>query len=249
MEKKYYFASDFHLGIDYPQASRIREQTIVAWLDSIFPSTKELFLLGDLFDYWYEYSEVVPKGYVRLLGKLAEFTDSGIPVHVFTGNHDMWMFDYLQEEIGIRLYKETLKITLDDRSFLLGHGDGLGPGDHGYKFIKKVFSNKINQWLFARIHSNTGLKLMRYFSKSSREAQEKIPKFKGPRGDWLIQYCERKIETEDIDYFIFGHRHIPIDYTLSNGKSRYINAGDWLYHNSYVSYDGLHVELLNFEKS
>lgn len=248
MGENYFFASDFHLGIDYPQTSKERERTIVSWLDSILPNTKELYILGDLFDYWYEYSEVVPRGHVRLLGKIAEFTDKGIPVHIFTGNHDMWMFGYLEEELGVQLYKNPIRLSIEGKNFMIGHGDGLGPGDHGYKFIKKVFGNRINQWLFARIHSNTGIKLMRYFSKTSREAQEKIPEFKGPQGEWLIQYCERKLETENIDFFIFGHRHIPIDFILSNGSSRYINTGDWLNYNSYACFDGSKMELLKFDK-
>ncbi len=246
MSKYYYFASDFHLGLNHPTSSKIREKKIVKWLDSIIDNTEELYLLGDLFDYWYEYSEVVPRGHVRTLAKIAEFTDRNIPVHLFTGNHDMWMFGYLEEELGVKLYKSPIKKKIEHHEFLLGHGDGLGPGDRGYKIIKKIFSNKLNQWLFARIHSNLGIKLMKMFSRTSRESQSNISDFKGPEGEWLIQYCESKLENNNIDFFIFGHRHIPIDYTLSNNSSRYINTGDWVEHFSYARYNGHHLELLKF---
>lgn len=246
MTKNYYFASDFHLGLEHPTPSKEREKIIVSWLDSIINNTEELFILGDLFDYWYEYSEVVPRGHVRTLAKIAEFSDKGIPVHIFTGNHDMWMFGYLEEELGVKIYKKPEVFDIHGKKFFLGHGDGLGPGDHGYKFIKKVFSNRLNQWLYARIHANTGIKLMRRFSKTSREAQAEIAEFKGPEGEWLIQYCERKLKELDIDYFIFGHRHIPINHLLSNGKSRYINTGDWVHHYSYACFDGDSLQLKKF---
>lgn len=210
--------------------------------------TRELFLLGDLFDYWFEYKKVVPKGYVRFLAKLAEFADNGIPVHVFTGNHDMWMFDYLEQEIGATMYRQPVEKIIDGKVFLLGHGDGLGPADHGYKFIKKVFSNKINQWLFARIHPNLGVGLMKKFSKTSRESQDEEDVFLGPDKEWLVQYCEKKLKSKAINYFIFGHRHLMIDHKLSNGQSRYLNCGDWIHHNSYVVWDGQNLELKSFTK-
>ena len=246
MPKSIYFASDFHLGLDKNGTSRAREDKIIAWLDSIIDDTAELFLLGDLFDYWFEYKKVVPKGFIRFLAKLTEFTSQNIPVHIFTGNHDMWMFDYLEKEIGATLYREPLSIKLMNHHFVLGHGDGLGPGDHGYKFIKKVFRSRINQWLFARIHPNLGVSLMQYYSQRSRESETHSPPFMGPKKEWLIQYCEDRIKAQpEIDYFIFGHRHLPIDYTLSNQKTRYINSGDWIEHFTYVKYDGHEVSLLN----
>jgi len=192
---------------------------------------------------------VVPKGFVRVLAKLSTFTEAGIPVHVFTGNHDLWLSDYLEKEIGVKVYKKPVRKTIDGQVFLLGHGDGLGPEDHGYKFLKKILSNKVNQWLFARIHPNTGLGLMKYFSRKSREGNKESPKFLGADKEWLVQYCERKIETEHYDYFIFGHRHLPIDYELSNGQSRYINCGEWLTQNTYVEFSNNKLELKEFEYS
>ena len=242
-----YFASDFHLGLDKPLSSKDREKIIVSWLEDILPSTRELYLLGDLFDFWFEYKQVVPKGHVRLLATLAKFNDHGIPVHVFTGNHDMWMFGYLEEECGVIIHRAPITKEIEGKVFLLGHGDGLGPGDHGYKFIKKVFRNKLNQWLFARLHPNFALKLMQFSSKTSRESDKEAPEFLGPDKEWLVQYCERKLKEQNFDYFIFGHRHIPIDFTLSNGKSRYINTGDWLTHFSFARFAEGNLELLNFD--
>ena len=215
----------------------------------IIDDTAHLYLLGDLFDYWFEYKTVVPKGYLRFLSKLAQFTSRDIPVHIFTGNHDMWMFDYLETEIGAHIYREAISIKLINHHFVLGHGDGLGPGDHGYKFIKRVFRSPINKWLFARIHPNLGIAIMKYYSQKSRDSQKANPPFLGPDKEWLIQYSEAEIKSNPkIDYLIFGHRHLPLDYTLSNGKSRYINCGDWIEHNTYVKYDGHEVRLKTYDE-
>jgi UDP-2,3-diacylglucosamine hydrolase len=241
-----YFASDFHLGLDKPKPSKEREKIIINWLDSIQSDAEEVYLLGDIFDYWFEYKNVVPKGYTRLLAKLAEFTDSGILVHVFTGNHDMWMFGYLEDELGIILHKEPQLKTIHNKVFLLGHGDGLGPGDKGYKFIKRIFSSKVNQWLFARIHPNTGIWLMKKFSQKSRESEKEVISFLGEEKERLVSYAEQKLRSTYFDYCIFGHRHLPIDFTLKNNISRYINTGDWFWHYSYVRFDGQELQLLTF---
>jgi len=243
MSKSVFFASDFHLGLDTHETSQQRELRIISWMDSILDKCEQLFLLGDLFDYWFEYDTVVPKGYFRFFAKISEFTARGIPVHVFTGNHDMWLFDYMEKELRVIMYRKVLEIYINDFKFVLGHGDGLGPGDHGYKFIKKVFSSRINQWLYAKIHPDWGIKLMRYFSKKSRDSQEHNNQFLGKEKEWLVQYCESYLNTNKADFFIFGHRHFPIDYTLSNNHSRYINAGDWIDHNSYVEFNGSTIEL------
>ncbi len=245
--KKTYFASDFHLGTDGRLPSRERERLIVKWLDTIAPDAEALYLVGDVFDYWFEYSKVVPKGYVRLLGKLAELRDAGLPIHYFTGNHDMWMFRYLEEEMGIPIHRKPLFCEIGGHKFLIAHGDGLGPGDHGYKFIKAVFSNPVCQWLFARLHPNTGIRLMRFFSGTSRRHTADESGFLGPEKEYLIQYCEQVLQEQQVDFFIFGHRHLPIDFTLSNGHSRYINLGDWLEYNSYAVFDGQTLELKFFE--
>ena len=247
--KKVYFASDFHLGVDAKESSRLREARIVRWLEHCAPDAEAIYLLGDVFDFWFEYRTVVPKGYTRLLGALARIRDAGIPVYFFTGNHDMWVFSYFEKELDIPTYRAPIRRQLGNKSFLLGHGDGLGPGDYGYKLIKRVFANPVCQWLFERLHPNFGIPFARFWSGTSRNAQSHIPAFLGPEKEWLIQYCEKRLAEEAIDYFLFGHRHIPIDYTLSNGKSRYINLGEWMYAYSYAVFDGDQVQLHFFEEA
>jgi len=244
---KVFFASDFHLGIDTDQTSRERELKIVRWLESIQREADAIYLLGDVFDFWFEYKRVIPKGFVRLLGKLAEIRDQGIPVYFFNGNHDMWMFRYFEEEFGIPIYRKPILLEIQGKTFLIGHGDGLGPGDHGYKFIKKVFANPVCQWLFARLHPNFGMSIANFWSGKSRDSHGGIPAYLGPEGEWLIQYANDKLDTTAVDFFVFGHRHLPIDFTLKNGKSRYINLGDWMNHFSYAVFDGKELKLEFFE--
>jgi UDP-2,3-diacylglucosamine hydrolase len=244
--KKVYFISDFHLGVPNDTDSRKREDKIVAWLNSISNDVQILFLMGDVFDYWFEYKEVVPRGYVRLLGKLAELSDAGVEMHYFTGNHDMWVFDYLPKEIGLQIHRAPIQREYNGKMFFLGHGDGLGPGDYGYKFIKKVFANKLAQWFFARIHPNTGIGLMKFFSKRSRIATGTSDDvFLGDDKEWLMIYSREVLQKEHYDYFIFGHRHMPLDKALSD-NSRYINLGEWINHFTYAVYDGKELQLKKF---
>lgn len=246
-KNKTYFASDFHLGSDAKFTSKERERQLIRWLDQVKADAEAIYLVGDVFDFWFEYSTVVPKGYVRLLGKLAELRDSGLPIYYFTGNHDMWMFNYFEEELNIPTYRKPIIREIHGKIFFIGHGDGLGPGDHGYKMIKKIFANPVCQWLFARLHPNFGIKLANFWSGKSREANKHENKFLGEDKEWLIAYCNRKLETLDVDYFVFGHRHLPIDHTLENGKTRYLNLGDWLNYNSYAVFDGEELRLEYFE--
>lgn len=240
---KIYFVSDAHLGVPNREKSLEREKLLVQWLDEIKTDATEIFVVGDLFDFWFEYKHAVPRGYVRVLGKLAEIADSGIPITFFTGNHDMWIFDYVPTEIGAKLYREPIVREWNGKRFLIGHGDGLGPGDYGYKFIKKVFANKICQWLFARLHPNFGIGLANYFSRSSRaKTGGDDAKFMGVENEWLVQYCNQVLEKESIDYFVFGHRHLPLDIKLKE-KSRYINLGDWLQYFTYGFFDGTEMHL------
>jgi len=241
--KKIYFISDFHLGVPNDTDSRKREDKIVAWLNSISNDVQILYLMGDVFDYWFEYKEVVPRGYVRLLGKLAELSDAGVEMHYFTGNHDMWVFDYLPKEIGLQIHRAPIQREYNGKKFFLGHGDGLGPGDYGYKFIKKVFANKLAQWLFARIHPNTGIGLMKFFSRRSRIATGTSDDvYLGDNKEWLMIYSREVLQKEHYDYFIFGHRHMPLDKALSD-NSRYINLGEWINHFTYAVYDGQELQL------
>ncbi len=249
MSKSIFFASDFHLGIDAFTSSSEREKKIVRWLDSISDNTEELYLVGDVFDYWFEYGKAVPKGYVRLMGMLSEFRDAGIPVYFFTGNHDMWMFHYFEDELGIPIYRQPLEKQLKGKNFFIGHGDGLGPGDKGYKLIKSIFNNKLCQGAFKILHPDIGISLMKYFSAKSRQYTGTEDPFGNPDREWLVQFSESYSLTSDTDYFVFGHRHLPVDYLLSNGKSRYINLGEWLYACSYGEWDGRDFKVKFFESS
>jgi len=242
-----YFASDFHLGLDASLTSKQREKLIIKWIDHISVDMTQLYILGDLFDFWFEYKNVVPKGHVRFLAKIGEIVDKGIPVHVFTGNHDMWMFDYLEEELNVKIHREVQSLELQDKNLLIGHGDGLGPGDKGYKVMKKVFSNKFNQWLFSKLHPDFAIRLMKYSSRKSRETDMEAMSFLGAEKEWLILYAERKLESHHYDYFIFGHRHLPIDHTLSNNTSRYINTGDWVEYYTYARMENGQISLEKYE--
>jgi len=245
--KKVYFASDNHLGAPNQEKSKVREKQFVVWLDTIKADAAAIYLMGDLFDVWIEYKRVVPKGFVRVLGKLAELADSGISIHFFVGNHDMWMKDYLETELGIPVYYEPQQITLNNTSFFIGHGDGLGPGDKGYKRMKKVFRNPIIQWLYRLIHPDLGLRIAQHLSLRNRLISGDDDKiYNGPESEWLVHYCREKLKTQNIDYFIFGHRHLPLDIELSK-NSRYINLGDWLEYNTYAVFDSNSVTLSTWE--
>lgn len=246
--KKIYFLSDFHLGAPDAQTSLVREKKIIAFLDEIKKDAAEIFILGDLFDFWYEYKKVVPKGYVRILGKLAEITDSGIPMHFFVGNHDMWMKDYFQTELNIPVYFEPKTFEYSGKKFYIGHGDGLGPGDHGYKFIKKIFRNKACQWLFGILPPYIGMGIAGYFSRKSRAQTGQTDEvFLGEDKEWLVVYSKEMLQTAHYDYFVFGHRHLPLDIKL-NDKSRYINLGDWIKYDSYAVFDGTDLVLKYHKK-
>ena len=244
--KKIYFLSDFHLGAPNAASSLEREKIIVRFLDEIKHDATEIFLVGDMFDFWYEYRKVVPKGYVRLLGKLAELTDAGIPIHFFVGNHDMWMKDYFQKELNIPVYFEPKEFERQGKRFLIGHGDGLGPGDHGYKRLKKVFRNPACQWLFGILPPVMGMGLANWMSRRSRAqtgASEEV--FLGEEKEWLIIYCKEKLAEKKFDFFVFGHRHLAIDFRLPDG-SRYINLGDWIRYFTYAEFDGNELNLKSY---
>ncbi|HTQ63947.1 MAG TPA: UDP-2,3-diacylglucosamine diphosphatase [Puia sp.] len=234
--KKIYFLSDFHLGAPSHASSLEREKRIVHFLEEIKEDAAEIFIVGDLFDFWYEYKTVVPKGYTRILGKLAEITDLKIPIHFFVGNHDMWMKGYFEEELNIPVYHEPKQFERQGKKFLIGHGDGLGPGDQGYKFIKKIFRNKFCQWLFGILPPVAGVGLANYFSRKSRAVTGQTDEhFLGEDKEWLLIYCKEVLQKEYFDYFIFGHRHLPIDFLFENG-SRYINLGDWIRYYTYAEF-------------
>ncbi len=245
--KKIFFASDFHLGAPSEESSRERELRILRWMDEIRPQAHSIFLMGDIFDFWFEYRHAVPKGFTRIQGKIAEFTDAGIPVYFFTGNHDMWMFDYFKKELNVTIYRDLVCLTTPGKRLLLGHGDGLGPGDYSYKFLKRIFRNKLCQWLFARIHPNAGIGLARFWSKHSRisNEQKKENSFRGDK-EYLLQYCRSIEEEEHFDFYVFGHRHLPLDVEI-NSSSRYINLGEWVTQNTFAVFDGDTIELKTYE--
>ncbi|HRX94065.1 MAG TPA: UDP-2,3-diacylglucosamine diphosphatase [Chitinophagaceae bacterium] len=244
--KKIYFLSDFHLGVPDNAGSRSREETVVRFLDSIKDEAAEIFLVGDMFDFWYEYKKVVPKGFVRLLGKLASLSDAGIKLHFFVGNHDMWVRDYFQKELDMQVYLKPEEFEWNNKKFLIGHGDGLGPGDHGYKRLKKIFRNPVSRWLFGIFPPVLGMGLAHYLSNRSRsQAENKEQKFLGEDQEWLIIYSKELLKTKQVNFFVFGHRHIAIDYRLSD-SSRYINLGDWMRYYTYAVFDGENMELKKF---
>lgn len=242
--KKVYFSSDNHLGAPTSEQSKPREQRFVAWLDDIKSDAAAIFLLGDLFDFWFEYRMVVPKGFVRVLGKLAEISDSGIPIYFFVGNHDLWMKDYFKNELGIPVFHQPQKFHIGEHQFFIGHGDGKGPGDKGYKRMKKVFTNPFFQWLFRWIHPDLGVRIAQYFSvKNKLISGDEDREFLGTEQEWLAQYAKRKLEKTHYDYFVFGHRHLPMTIDLGSG-STYVNLGDWITHYTYAAYDGQELKLL-----
>ena len=246
--KNIYFLSDFHLGAPNAAESLLREKKIIRFLDEIKIQAAAIFIVGDLFDFWYEYKRVVPKGYVRILGKIAELTDAGIAVHFFVGNHDMWMKDYFQKELNTAVYFEPQEFAFSGKTFLIGHGDGLGPGDKGYKFIKKIFRNRFSQLIFGALPPSVAIGMADYFSRKSRAKTGKTDEvFLGEEKEWLVIYSKEILKQKHIDYFIFGHRHLPLDISLTK-KSRYINLGDWIKYFSYAVFDGNHLSLEYYKK-
>jgi UDP-2,3-diacylglucosamine hydrolase len=244
--KKVYFASDNHLGAPTTEASQPREKKFVAWLDEVKHDAAAIFLLGDLFDFWFEYKTVVPKGFTRTLGKLAEISDSGIPIHYFVGNHDLWMNGYFEEELGIPVYHKPQEFTFNSTSFFIGHGDGLGPGDKGYKRMKKVFTNPFFKWLFKWAHPDIGMRIAQYLSvKNKLISGDDDATFLGEENEWLAVYCKRKLEEKHRDFFVFGHRHLPLEIQL-NETSKYINLGDWIQYYTYGVFNGENFELKKY---
>ncbi|HET8572723.1 MAG TPA: UDP-2,3-diacylglucosamine diphosphatase [Edaphocola sp.] len=245
--RKIYFASDFHLGLPDKSGSLKREKLICRWLDDIKKDAERLYLVGDIFDVWFEYKNVIPKGFTRFLGKLAELTDQNIKIEIFSGNHDIWMRNYFEEELAIPVHHQPITFTANDKKFFVGHGDGLGPGDRGYKLLKYLLRHPVSQWLYRRIHPDTGMHLADYFSKKGDKHFEQIAPFKGEDKEWLVVFCKRMLEKEHFDYFIFGHRHLALEHPLPQ-KSLYLNLGDWLNYNSYAEFDGKDLKLLYYNK-
>lgn len=245
--KKVYFTSDHHFGAPTREQSLPREKKFLRWLQLIEKDAGALFIVGDLFDFWFEYKTVVPKGFVRILGKLAEMRDNGIEIFFFVGNHDLWMEDYFQTELNIPVYHEPKEFEFFGKKFFIGHGDGLGPGDFGYKRMKKVFTNPFSKWLFRWLHPDLGVKLAQYLSvKNKLISGEEDAKYLGEEKEWLILYSKKKMKSHPNDYFIFGHRHLPMVLDIGN-KTTYVNLGDWIQYFTYglITFNG-RFELMDF---
>jgi len=236
--KKIYFVSDLHLGALALKNNKEREMLFVDWLQTIRKDASMLFLMGDYFDFWFEYKKVVPKGFVRSIGELASICDSGIPVHFFTGNHDIWAFDYLSEEVGMVVHTDTAVMELLGKKFFLSHGDDLGKKDFGYQLIKNFFHNPLAQWAFAKIHPDLSFRLAHYWSKKSRLSYKNYAYVaKSIELEEQFIFAKSELEKEHFDYFVFGHRHIILDTPLA-ADSRLIILGDWIRKFSYGVYDG-----------
>jgi UDP-2,3-diacylglucosamine hydrolase len=236
--EKVYFISDVHLGLYPPEQSARREKLLVSWLESIKKDASELYLVGDIFDFWHEYKHVIPTGHTRFLGKLAELADSGIKLHFFTGNHDIWVYGYLSREIGLTVYREPVIREMGGKRFYIGHGDAVGPGDKGYKLLKGIFTNPVLQWLFARIHPNSAVGFGRRWSKSSRYAKGIVAEpFRGDEKEFQVVFAKETLKKERFNYFIFGHRHVPYMIRLAE-DSYVINLGDWINNFTYAVWDG-----------
>lgn len=245
--QKIYFCSDQHFGAPTAEKSKPREQKFVSWLNSVEGDMQGLFILGDLFDFWFEYKKVVPKGFTRVLGALARLSDKGIPIYFFVGNHDLWMKDYFEEELGIKVFFEPQRFIIDNKRFLIGHGDGLGPGDRGYKMMKKVFTNRLCKWAFRWLHPDLGVGLAQHLSVKNKliSGKEDI-NFLGEDKEWLIIYSKECLEEEHFDYFVFGHRHLPMQLSIKN-TVKYINLGDWINHYTYGEYSDASFEIKTYK--
>ena len=243
MEKeKIYFASDFHLGSPNLKESLEREKKIISWLNEIEKDAKSIYLLGDIFDFWFEYKKVVPKGFVRFLAKLADLIEKGIDIHYVVGNHDMWMRDYLEQEIGLKVHFQEFIIEQDHKLIFIGHGDGLGKGDYKYKVLKFIFSSKICKWLFSRLHPNFGISLGQAWSNKNKRKKETLV---NEDKEILVEYCKEQQKNNPVDYYVFGHRHIPMNIRIDE-RCNYINIGDWIHHYSYAVYSNQKLELNSF---
>lgn len=243
--KKIYFASDFHLGAPNESSSRKRELLLIQWMKQIREDAVAVFLVGDLFDFWFEYKKVIPKGCTRFLAAVAALTEAGVPVHIFTGNHDIWMFGYLEEELGVKVHKRPIIVEAGGELLFVGHGDGLGPDDTKFKLMKKVFTYPLFQWLFGWLHPDIGMAIAHKWSAHSR-TDPATERFMGKEKERLYQYALKKSVAIPARYFIFGHRHLPIEMDVE-GRATYINLGDWLYNHTYLEFDGTKPLLKHFE--
>jgi len=241
-----YFASDLHLGMHPVEESQQREHHFVQWLNSIKDNARELWLLGDVFDYWFEYAKVVPRGFTRFLGKLAELSDEGVDIHLFPGNHDIWIFNYLPKEIGLTVHRRTLTRTWNGHRFLLGHGDGLSRSDLGYNMLQWIFKNRLIQWFYARLHPNGSIAFAQWWSRKSRMKKGSFVPFLGVDKEHQLQFARKKLaEDPGLEYFVFGHRHVPFQIRISE-ECQVVCLGDWIANFTYGEFDGHELRLKKY---
>lgn len=246
--KKIYFLSDAHLGAKSHTNSIEVERKLCRWLDIIKHDAKAIYLLGDIFDYWFEYKHVVPKGFTRILGRLAEVSDAGVEVHFFIGNHDLWLTDYLSEECGMILHFEPLITELYGKKFFLAHGDGLGDESKKFHLMRNIFHNKFIKKCFSGIHPRWTVPLAHAWSKNSRD-NGGLVEYLGEDKEYLVKFSKHELKTvPDINYFIYGHRHILLDLPIAEHSSVII-LGDWIRHFSYAEFDGEELSLKKFDET
>jgi len=234
---KIYFTSDFHLGLPAGSPPVEREKKVVRWLNSVAPDAKEIYLLGDIFDFWWEYKLVVPRGFTRFLGTIAAITDSGIPIHFFTGNHDMWVGDYLSEECGMTIHTTPFTTILNGKIFHLAHGEGLGTNDAGYKILLSIFRNRPLRAMYSALHPSIGIGIGHRWSLNSRLGKGITKEYLGEEKEDLIRYAKSILAKEKIDYFIFGHRHLGMTCKLQD-VAEIVFLGDWIKNGSFAEWDG-----------
>jgi len=242
---KIFFASDFHLGLKAGGDPAEREKKVVKWLKTIAPDAREIYLVGDIFDFWWEYKLVVPKGFTRFLGTVSSITDSGIPVHFFTGNHDMWVRDYLSDECGLIIHTSPYTQTIDSKRFYIAHGEGLGSKNTGYRILLGIFHNKPLRFIYSMLHPRLGIGIGHKWSLNSRLGKGITMGFLGEEKEDLIRYSRSVLENENIDYFVFGHRHLALSHKLDQG-SQIVFLNDWIRQGSFAEWDGKELNLRVF---
>jgi len=239
---KIFFASDFHLGLKTGSPPLDRERKVVGWLENIAPEADGIYLIGDIFDFWWEYKLVVPRGFTRFLGTVARITDSGIPVHFFSGNHDMWVSDYFTKECGVIMHTDPLTVSFNGKKFHIAHGEGLSTRNNAYKILLKIFRNKPLRVLYSALHPRIGVSIGHRWSLSSRLGKGISQEFLGEDEEDLIRYAMLFPVDEKIDFFVFGHRHLAMTYKLRNNAEIFF-LGDWIKHSSYAEWDGNNLTL------
>jgi len=247
-QAKIYFASDVHLGAPALSNNRERETLFANWLDEIKKDATQLYLVGDIFDFWFEYKKVVPRGFTRILGRIADMADSGIEIHFFAGNHDLWAFDYFEKELGIAVHRNGITKEINGHNFFIGHGDGLDATDKGYIFLRKIFTNRFLHWMFSRLHPNFALSIAHKWSKSSRLAKINIDDKFDINNEGMYKFAEDFLKEEPVDFFVFGHRHVMLD-TKVGKNSRFILLGDWIKNFSYAVFEGDNFELKKYKNT